>query len=67
MSKKPKGYDEAPAIIADHAFEPKREWWSLCRYCGFAMASHAETTVDPKDHIAPRAVTIEYYGDDEDD
>jgi len=67
MTRKEKGHDESPAIISDHAFEPKDEWWSLCRHCGFAMSSHAETTVDAEDHIAPRAVRIEYYGDDEDD
>jgi hypothetical protein len=66
MSQKPKGHDESPAIISDHAFEPRGEWWDLCRHCGLAMASHEETTIDPKDHIAPH-VSIEYYGDDEDD
>lgn len=66
MDKKEKGYDEAPAIISDHAFEPRGEWWSLCRHCSLAMSAHKESTIDAKDHLAPR-VTIEYYGDDEDD
>lgn len=67
MTHKNKGYDEGPAIISDHPFEPRSEWWSLCRHCGLAMAAHAETTIDARDHLAPRAVGIEYYGDDEDD
>lgn len=66
MTRQEKGHDEAPAIISDHPFEPRGEWWSLCRHCGLAMPAHAETTVDAKDHIAPR-VGIEYYSDDEEE
>lgn len=67
MTRKAKGHDESPAIISDHPFVPRAQWWSLCRDCGFAMASHAETTINPRDHMAPRAVAIEYLGDDDDD
>lgn len=49
-------HDTSPAIIKDHAFEPRGEWYTLCKHCSLAMAAHSETTVDPRDHIA-------YYGD----
>lgn len=38
-------HDEAPSGITDHPFEPRAEWWSLCRHCGLAQAAHSETTV----------------------
>lgn len=66
MKPKEKAHDEAPAIVTDHPFEPRGEWWSLCKYCGLAMPAHAETTVNPDDHLAPR-VQIEYYSDEEDE
>ena len=66
MVRKNKEHDETPAIISDHSFEPRREWWSLCRHCNLAMAAHAETKIDARDYLAPR-VAIEYYGDDEDE
>lgn len=50
-------YDEAPSGITDHAFEPRGEWYTLCRHCGLAQAAHAETTVEGRDHIG-------YLGDD---
>lgn len=62
MSEKPKRrevtHDEAPAIISDHAFEPRTEWWSLCKHCGLAEAAHSETTVDHR-----KRISISYYGD----
>lgn len=30
--------------IHDHPFEPKGEWWSLCKHCGLGQASHVHTT-----------------------
>ena len=48
-------HDEAPAIISDHAFIPRGEWWDLCKICGLAQAAHAETTVRPP---------FVYYSDD---
>lgn len=60
------GHDEAPAIITDHAYVPRDEWWSLCKHCGLAEAAHKETTINSLDHIAPRAeprAHIAYYGD----
>jgi hypothetical protein len=50
----PKSYDEAPAIITDHPFEPRNEWWSLCLHCSLAESAHAETTNPP----------FRYYSDD---
>lgn len=50
-------YDEAPSGITDHSFEPRGEWYTLCRHCGLAQAAHAETTVEARDHIG-------YYHDD---
>lgn len=46
--------DEAPAIISDHKFKPKSEWWSLCQYCNLAESAHTETE-------------LLYYGDDNED
>lgn len=39
-------HDEAPAIISNHPFVPRGQWWSLCKVCGLAQAAHAETTID---------------------
>lgn len=50
-------HDETPSNINDHPFEPKGEWWSLCRHCNFAESAHSETSLRP----------IKYVGDDEDD
>lgn len=38
-------HDETPSGITDHAFEPRGEWWTLCKHCTRAEAAHAETTV----------------------
>jgi uncharacterized Zn-finger protein len=39
-------HDETPSIIADHPFQPKSGWWSLCKYpgCNLAQSAHKETT-----------------------
>lgn len=51
---KPVAHDESPSIIDDHAFDPKGEWWSLCKHCNHAESAHKETTRTP----------IRYYSDD---
>lgn len=48
-------HDEAPSGVTDHAFEPKGEWWTLCRHCNKAESAHAETAI------------VHYVGDDEED
>jgi hypothetical protein len=35
------------ASVEEHPFEPRDEWWSLCRICGLAESAHFETTVGP--------------------
>jgi hypothetical protein len=47
-------HDGAPSIITDHPFEPKGEWWSLCRHCNLAESTHQETTLLP----------LRYHSDD---
>lgn len=32
-----------PAIVTDHKFQPKGEWWSLCAICNLAQSAHLET------------------------
>lgn len=34
--------NSAPAIITDHPFEPRGEWWTRCRRCDLAEAAHSE-------------------------
>lgn len=46
-------HDERPSVIMDHPFEPKGEWWSLCKHCNLAESAHKETTLE-----------IRYYSDD---
>lgn len=58
---KEKAHDADPAIISDHAYEPRGEWWSLCKHCGLAEAAHSETTINSREYMAPR---IGYYSDD---
>lgn len=60
--RKEVAHDEAPAIISDHAFVPRGEWWSLCKICGLAQASHSETTIDTVTEM--RKSHIVYYSDD---
>lgn len=38
-------HDEAPSIITTHPFEPRGEWWTLCKHCNLAESAHMETTV----------------------
>lgn len=57
--KEPKAHDETPSAITDHAFEPRGDWYTVCKHCHLAEAAHAETTIDWRDHIS--------YGDDMDD
>lgn len=59
--RKPVAHDESPAIISDHAYTPRAEWWSLCKVCGLAQAAHAE--VSPEATEAERQAHIAYYGD----
>jgi hypothetical protein len=60
--RKEVAHDEAPAIISDHAYVPRDEWWSLCRVCGLAQAAHAEVSEEARE--AERKAHIAYYGDD---
>lgn len=62
MTLKEIGNDDGPAIITDHAFIPRKQWWSLCEECGLAQAAHAETTINSREYLAPRVV-IEYSDD----
>jgi hypothetical protein len=66
MAETPKrkvvAHDTSPAIIRDHAFEPRGEWWTLCKICSLAEAAHTETTID-HDEIKQ----IAYYSDDDPD
>lgn len=48
-------HDETPAIIADHAFEPRGAWYTLCKHCKLAESAHKETTLRP----------FRYVGDDD--
>lgn len=59
--KKATSENDDPAIISDHAFEPRGEWYTLCRHpgCGLAEAAHKETTLTGREHIS-------YYSDDDD-
>lgn len=52
MATEEVAHDETPATRTDHAFEPKDEWWSLCKHCNFAESAHSETAV------------LHYVGDD---
>lgn len=68
--RKEVAHDETPAIISDHAFIPRDEWWSLCKVCGLAQAAHAETTIDTLEEMRKSyderkpEPQIVYYGDD---
>lgn len=46
-------HDEAPSVITDHEFEPKGEWWSLCKHCNLAESAHKKAKME-----------IRYYSDD---
>jgi len=47
-------HDETPSIISDHPFEPKGEWWTLCKQCNLAESAHKETKQE----------RFRYYSDD---
>lgn len=36
------------SLIEDHPYEPRAEWWSLCKHCGLAQAAHASSTIDTR-------------------
>lgn len=46
-TKKPKdvAHDETPSNIVDHPFEPRGEWYTLCKHCGLAESAHLHTTL----------------------
>lgn len=56
--KREVAHDEGPAIIRDHPFEPKAEWWSLCKECNLAESAHSDTVLHHP---------IGYVGDDDPD
>jgi hypothetical protein len=33
------------SAISDHRYQPRGEWWSVCRFCGLAEAAHARSAV----------------------
>lgn len=51
MAEKPKAHDETPAHVDDHPFEPRGQWWSLCKHCGLAQAAHSSSTIDIQTEI----------------
>jgi hypothetical protein len=38
-------HDETPSQVVDHPFEPRGEWWSLCKHCNLAESAHRDTTI----------------------
>lgn len=60
--RKDAAQNKDPAIITDHEFVPRDEWWSLCKTCGLAQAAHAESSDEAIE--AERKAHIAYYGDD---
>lgn len=48
MAEDPTPEDEAPPEVGDHPFEPRGKWWSLCKVCGLARASHSSSTIDTR-------------------
>lgn len=47
-------HDQAPSQVIDHPFEPRGEWYTLCKHCRLAESAHKETTLLP----------LRYYSDD---
>lgn len=46
MSAIPEG--ATATTVYDHPFEPDdRGWWSVCKHCHLAEASHVSSTLDP--------------------
>jgi hypothetical protein len=50
MPREPEG--SAPAIIRSHPFEPRAQWWTVCKFCGLAEAAHADTVLIQRRHVA---------------
>jgi hypothetical protein len=61
MTKRSKSGDASPkktpdlmetlnegSLIKDHQFEPRGEWWALCKHCGLAGAAHASSTAETR-------------------
>lgn len=73
MARKEKGHDEAPALITNHVFAPKRglaQWWSLCNICNLGEAAHAKSVLEKTvEHgevvIRDTRRSIVYSGEDE--
>jgi hypothetical protein len=38
-------HDETPSQIVDHPFEPRGEWYTLCKHCHLAESAHRDTTI----------------------
>lgn len=53
--KRPKEvfHDETPSMITSHPFEPRGEWYTLCKHCSLAESAHKETKLP-----------FRYFGDD---
>lgn len=62
--RKRSAHNADPAIISDHAFEPRDQWWSLCKHCGLAQAAHSETSIDTLEEMRQSTSHIGYYSDD---
>lgn len=49
ISKTPRpkevAHDESPSQIVDHPFEPRGEWYTLCKHCHLAESAHRDTTI----------------------
>jgi ribulose bisphosphate carboxylase small subunit len=41
-------HDEALPEVDSHPFEPRKQWWSLCKHCGLAQAAHSSSTIDTR-------------------
>jgi len=35
------------SIVTDHAFEPKGDWYTLCKHCNLGESAHRETSIEP--------------------
>jgi hypothetical protein len=70
-------HDETPSQITDHAFEPRGEWYTLCKHCRLSEAAHRETTLTGEEHLHFPHASVEvtpigrerfhYLGDDDDE
>lgn len=48
----PAAHDESPSVITSHPFEPKGEWWTLCKHCNLAESAHKETENPPFRYVS---------------